>query len=570
MSCDSLRTIAARRACLHGANRSVPAHELLRSRVPAHEHVLRSRTPYNRHGHRHGHDRHLGHRHGQIQISAAEPEEPAACNATSAAQTPFPRRVHAPSLAQLDCLRCSAPPRSPFRFTLVGECTLIASRRDQMPVDPLSSFLAFRMASGWAPANATRLTFDLCRILATVDLMRNGRAALLWDGLSPANNDTATVDPLTEYFVTAGALLANSSRPPPWAGAPANSSFASCAVVGGAPSLMQRADGAEIDGHERVFRFNDHPIGGAFEPHVGRRDGVRIVRTSSFAGRSRHRAHADDLVQVVCMHMYMHMCMDMCMYMLLWLYMCTCASLAALVQVVCMCIQLCMCICMCICTCVPWHVHVQVVAHLPTRASHLHLDCISVVSRQVVAHLPSRAHKAPDVLRSYVAHATELVAAGERVSLHATAPDFITTYSRLYAQAHTATTGLLGVFLAMGLCRTPPRLYGFTTLRATLNASPGLAHYHARRDATFPRQLKENNAAWLFVHECLGLVDVGGGEGVRHGRDRAQAGASAAVRSTARPAAAAWAAAATAAAVALVVMRTCRQRAWRCVGLRVE
>jgi hypothetical protein len=53
----------------------------------------------------------------------------------------------------------------------------------------------------------------------------------------------------------------------------------SCAVVGGAPSLARAANGARIDAHDVVIRFNDHPSGGRYARSVGNRSTFRVLNS---------------------------------------------------------------------------------------------------------------------------------------------------------------------------------------------------------------------------------------------------------------------------------------------------
>jgi len=64
-------------------------------------------------------------------------------------------------------------------------------------------------------------------------------------------------------------------------GGPRNAwrTYRTCAVVGGAPSLAVEAHGDEIDTHDAVIRFNDHPAGGAFARHVGSRTTFRVLNS---------------------------------------------------------------------------------------------------------------------------------------------------------------------------------------------------------------------------------------------------------------------------------------------------
>ena len=49
-----------------------------------------------------------------------------------------------------------------------------------------------------------------------------------------------------------------------------------CAVVGSSALLLTSAMGAEIDGHDAIFRINDAPSGGPYGSHVGNRTDVRM------------------------------------------------------------------------------------------------------------------------------------------------------------------------------------------------------------------------------------------------------------------------------------------------------
>jgi len=69
--------------------------------------------------------------------------------------------------------------------------------------------------------------------------------------------------------------------------------FATCAVVGSAPSLAFLYQGHEIDSHDAVFRTNDHAI----VDTVGKKVTFRIAANAQQLGA--HRRHAGSVVQLV-------------------------------------------------------------------------------------------------------------------------------------------------------------------------------------------------------------------------------------------------------------------------------
>jgi hypothetical protein len=52
-----------------------------------------------------------------------------------------------------------------------------------------------------------------------------------------------------------------------------------CAVVGGAPSLERASNGAAINAHDAVYRFNDHPVGPRYARSVGNRTTYRVLNS---------------------------------------------------------------------------------------------------------------------------------------------------------------------------------------------------------------------------------------------------------------------------------------------------
>lgn len=76
--------------------------------------------------------------------------------------------------------------------------------------------------------------------------------------------------------------------------------FGTCAVVGGAPSLAAARNGAQIDAHDAVFRFNDHPAGGPYARAVGNRTTLRVLNAlyaaadppAAVGGRTRGEGEA--------------------------------------------------------------------------------------------------------------------------------------------------------------------------------------------------------------------------------------------------------------------------------------
>ncbi|KAG8459353.1 hypothetical protein KFE25_012989 [Diacronema lutheri] len=113
--------------------------------------------------------------------------------------------------------------------------------------------------------------FDLCFMRKQIRHLRQ-LPSLFWNGTAPvlsrwkaaiASHDNARrfVDTMVKAYVAYAARaqqvgVATVAVQREWR------PHKSCAVVGGAPSLMAAELGAEIDAHEAVIRFNDHPTGG--------------------------------------------------------------------------------------------------------------------------------------------------------------------------------------------------------------------------------------------------------------------------------------------------------------------
>ena len=317
-----------------------------------------------------------------------------------------------PTKEQVKCLT-RPPPGSPYAFKVSG-CKLNITRIGRH-------------------TGAPSIQYDLCQLLAVLGQLRkrrhvcatNGRRrVILWDGLSlplpwvDGHADPEQAKQVNATFAAAAAELAQqSARPPSWTDVPDPSSFGSCAVVGGAPTLIGSKLGREIDGHDMVFRFNDHPIGGKYECDVGHRVGVHVMQSLSKAARSQHRSY----------------------------------------------------------------------------------------SRHTIA--PYRGGSPGNYTNKEVAC---LISTGRvsRWSSHAVSPVLRLMMNRLYANGGIASSGTLGVFLAMTLCRTPPTIYGFTTLGTKL--SGGLPHYGGHVDMEVSLDIFARNAAWLFLHACLGFVNRSG------------------------------------------------------------
>lgn len=141
----------------------------------------------------------------------------------------------------------------------------------------------YAVRSGLQGAAQPEFAFDLCLIRKQLHGLRR-LPSLLWNGTAPqpsrwraaiARHDDGSRQRFVETMVEAHVAYAQRARRAGVADAAAQHawrSHASCAVVGGAPSLVASELGAEIDAHEAVLRFNDHPVGGAaFARFVGNR-----------------------------------------------------------------------------------------------------------------------------------------------------------------------------------------------------------------------------------------------------------------------------------------------------------
>jgi hypothetical protein len=122
------------------------------------------------------------------------------------------------------------------------------------------------------------LEFDLCYIRKQLHQLQK-LPSLFWNGTAPNLDRWAAAikshDDAKHFVATmakAHATYAERARQAGVATPKVQREFKrheSCAVVGGAPSLMEAELGAEIDSHEAVLRFNDHPAGAKFAKNVG-------------------------------------------------------------------------------------------------------------------------------------------------------------------------------------------------------------------------------------------------------------------------------------------------------------
>ena len=65
--------------------------------------------------------------------------------------------------------------------------------------------------------------------------------------------------------------------------------WGTCAVVGSAPSILERRDGRAIDAHDAVIRVNGAPTGPRYQRHVGLRTTMRVWGSLPLPERHRYR-----------------------------------------------------------------------------------------------------------------------------------------------------------------------------------------------------------------------------------------------------------------------------------------
>ena len=189
-----------------------------------------------------------------------------------------PRRFGERELEHLDaaalakCLTRSAHiDGSVLELSLVPPCTLRARvKASSRLCGPTGTIMQL-------PKNHT--DFDLCSLLGAVRRLRAGycagddgpRSALFWDG-DPLPTVWREMGVVTcggagvhsAYGDAAASLTTAPQQQRRLPRQPPARRWATCAVVGGAPSLRAAALGPAIDAHAAVVRFNDNPFGGAW------------------------------------------------------------------------------------------------------------------------------------------------------------------------------------------------------------------------------------------------------------------------------------------------------------------
>jgi len=156
-----------------------------------------------------------------------------------------------------------------------------------------------------------RFRMDVCRLK---QLLRSNVTSF-WDGLPlPAHWQEATSQG-PAFFQDIPHLFNVSALPykisyaakrrmalPVLRTPPGSKRFRTCAVVGGAPSLLQGRYGKDIDGYDAVFRFNDHPLGDNFTRSVGTKTTVRVLQNMRNMQNSAHLIDSKDtlMVQIIC------------------------------------------------------------------------------------------------------------------------------------------------------------------------------------------------------------------------------------------------------------------------------
>lgn len=175
-------------------------------------------------------------------------------------------------------------PKKVFAFEVLGgdEC--------KARVRVNTKYAVTRGIQGTAHPDAT---IDMCAAKAHLDALR-AKSHLFWDGTAPdekawheafLKHDGRARGGELHRMVVAHQRGASKAAQLGFAAArDAWRRYPRCAVVGGAPSLGKASNGAEIDAHDAVLRFNDHPSGGAYSRTAGNVTTFRFLN-SLYAGQ---------------------------------------------------------------------------------------------------------------------------------------------------------------------------------------------------------------------------------------------------------------------------------------------
>ena len=200
-------------------------------------------------------------------------------------------------------------PRPDVDWDRVGRCLTAEVKREDatysLQFSPPCTLRAEVRVHVGGVMESCPLILDVCRQHELLSLMRSHMPAragagdttaaascapteqtpLLWDGAplgvhwrEARHFGPEAIEKIADLFNAAANTNEWAAQASQVSRAQASPRYRTCAIVGGSPTLKGRGLGKEIDGHAAVWRYNDHPFGGAWTADYGRRATVHVVQ----------------------------------------------------------------------------------------------------------------------------------------------------------------------------------------------------------------------------------------------------------------------------------------------------